>query len=198
MHNTRASVPLVLAVAALLCALPASAGDFSYSVGVDLLSQYVWRGVRLDEGESLQPSVTLGYAFSDSFSIDVNGWWNVALADHDSDVHRDLLFEQDFTLTLSYSLTEHLSLQTGYIYWSNPRSDVAPGIDSYQTDELFLGAGYATDHFFVDATVYADFDAVEGYYVDVNGGVVFDLGGGFSLEPAVHFGLAFDEDPNPD
>ncbi|MCP4663244.1 MAG: hypothetical protein GY856_48245 [bacterium] len=198
MRNPTAFLPFALPFAALLCALPASAGEFSYSVEVDLVSQFVWRGVQLDDQESLQPSVTLGYAFSDSLSIDVNAWWNFALDDHGSDVHEDLLFEQDFTLSVSYSLTEHVGLQAGYIYWSNPRSDIAPGIDSYQTDELYLGAGYATDHFFVDATVYADIDAVEGYYVDVNGGVVFDLGGGFSLEPSAHFGLAFDEDPNPD
>lgn len=198
MRNPLAFLSFALPFAALLYALPASAGDFSYSVGVDLVSQYVWRGVELDDQESLQPSVAVGYAFSDALSMEVSGWWNIALDDHDSDVHEDLLFEQDFTLAVSYSLTEHLGLHAGAIYWSNPRSDIAPGIDSYQTDELYFGARFATDRFFVESTVYADVDAVEGYYVDVTGGLVFDLGGGFSLESSAHFGLAFDEDPNPD
>ncbi len=198
MRKAIAFLSLALPFSALLCALPAAAGEFSYSAAVDLVSQYIWRGVQLDDQESLQPSVAVGYAFSDSLSMELSGWWNIALDDHDSDVHEDLLFEQDFTLAVSYSLNERLAIRAGTIYWSNPRSDIAPGIESYQTDELFLGAGFATDHFFVDATVYADIDAVKGYYIDVNGGVVFDLGGGFSLEPSAHFGLAFDEDPNPD
>lgn len=191
-------IPVFLCSTLLLTAGPVMAADFSSSIEVDLVSQYVWRGVLMDDEESLQPSVTLGYAFTDRFRLDLNGWWNIALDDHGSDDHQDLLFEQDFTLTLSYAFTERFGMSAGYVYFSNPRSDVAPGTESYQTSELLLGARYETDLFFVDGTIYADVDAVKGYYVDLNSGLTFDLGGGFTMASGIHFGLAWDLDPNPD
>ena len=45
----------------------------SGSVNADLLSHYVWRGVRLSDGFVVQPSIGV-----ESHGFSVNAWWNFA------------------------------------------------------------------------------------------------------------------------
>lgn len=71
----------------LSAAMPAGAQDpreeappaVSASVTADVLSHYVWRGVRLSDGFVVQPSIGV-----ESHGFGVNVWWNVAGSAPDS------------------------------------------------------------------------------------------------------------------
>jgi hypothetical protein len=72
---------LPVALVVLAAAVPASAQDpadeparaVTTSVTADLLSHYVWRGVRLSDGVVLQPSAGV-----ETHGFGVNVWWNFA------------------------------------------------------------------------------------------------------------------------
>ena len=79
MRNARRLLPLVLVV--LWVAPPVLAQDpaaerppaVSSRVTADLLSHYVWRGLRLSDGVVLQPSAGV-----ETHGFGVNLWWNFA------------------------------------------------------------------------------------------------------------------------
>lgn len=170
----------------------------SVSLDFDMVNEYVWRGHLFDKGISPQPSVTVGYALSERRSVEFNAWWNVAAENHGSATHRDELFEQDFTLSFTNSFSDSLDLSLGYIYWSNPRSDVLPGTEAWQTDEIFIGVSYSSGNLTFGTTVYSDIDKVKGQYIDFNLVTVYDLGEKLDLEVSINLGVAHNEGPNPD
>ncbi len=169
----------------VLVAVPVGAGDVSFDASVDLVSAYVWRGLELDDKASLQPSITVGWAASETTTVSLNGWWNVALDDHGSDTWTDTLFEQDFTLALEHVLDGDTVVTAGYIYYSNPRSDVAPGIEDWQTHELYLGVSWNA----IQATLYRDVDAVQGFYLDLSASHDLALARSWSVTPGIHLGF---------
>ncbi len=171
---------------------------FSLSLDFDLVNEYVWRGHLFDRGISPQPSVTVGYALSERSSVELNAWWNVAGETHGSATHRDELFEQDFTFSFTNSFSDNFDLSLGYIYWSNPRSDVMAGTEAWQTDEIFLGVSYSSGNLTFGTTLYSDIDKVKGQYIDFSLATVYDLGEKLDLEISVNLGVSHNEAPNPD
>jgi len=65
----------VAAPAAAQDPTPERAPAVSSSVTADLLSHYVWRGLRLSDGVVLQPSAGV-----ETHGFGVNLWWNFAAA----------------------------------------------------------------------------------------------------------------------
>jgi hypothetical protein len=178
-------------------ATPVAAGEGSVGVDAEVVSQYVWRGVVLDDGWSLQPDLVFGYEFNDSNSVELAAWWNAALESHGSSTHRDEVFEQDLTLTFAHQFSESIGLEAGSIYYWNPFSDLEPGSDSWHTTELFLGGGWSAEPVSVDGTLSYDLEAVKGWYLDLAGSVSLPLSATVAVEPSLHLGFAVDESPNP-
>jgi hypothetical protein len=169
---------------------PPGANKFSASLNFDEASQYVWRGIQNDDQESLQPSLSLSYEISEDTTVELGGWWNLALDDHGTPFHEDLLYEENYTLSLSHALSDKLGIQVGYIYYGNPHAGRVPGFETYQTDEVFVGTSLSFGRFFFDATLYADIDKVDGFYLDLTQGLAWPLGERFTFEPSLHLGLS--------
>jgi hypothetical protein len=167
--------------------------SFSFSLDLDVVNQYVWRGHLFDSRISPQPSLTVGYALSERNKVDFNAWWNFAADDHGVESHRDELFEQDFTLTFTHSLSDRFDVSLGYVYWSHPRSSL-----NWQTDEVFLGLTYYNGNLTLDTTLYSDVDKVKGQYLDVRLATLYGLSERLSLETVVGFGVAYGQTLNPD
>lgn len=197
--RTQSALAVVVLLAGLLATTPqARGGELAVTVDVPVVSQYVWRGIQFDDKPSLQPTFTLDYSPAEKVSLAVTGWWNIALDDHGSDTHEDMLFEQDFTFVATYSPSEGTSWYAGYTYFSNPRSDVEPGVEAWQTDEVFLGVSFTTGVFSHEASLNQDVDKVKGTYLDLSSGPDFELSEAFSLATRLHLGLASGMDPSDD
>lgn len=176
----------------------AHGGELGVSADLAVVSQYVWRGIRFDDKPSFQPTVTLEYCPAEAWSLAVTGWWNLALDDHDSSTHKDLLFEQDFTVTAGFQPDRAWSWSVGYNYYSNPRSDVEPGTTSWQTDEVFAGCSWTTGKFTHTATINVDVDRVRGVYLDLSTGPEVSLGQTLTVSPRLHLGVTSGMRPEDD
>lgn len=67
---------------------------FEWSVGTDLTSAYLWRGIKLG-GLALQPDVTIGYG-----GLNLEAWANISPADYTFQE-----FAPELDLTLSYTIS---------------------------------------------------------------------------------------------
>lgn len=140
---------MVAAVLLLVALLPAGAFaedvKTSGSASVDVMSNYVWRGLKLSNSWVVQPSVGIGYgAFS------TNLW-----ANWDSDwENENELTETDLTLDYGFSF-DKLSLNVGYIYY---------GLEAASdTQELYVALAYDV-LLSPSLTVYYDYDEGQGAF----------------------------------
>lgn len=166
MNKSFLSLGAAFAVGAVLSTANVQAEDtasslispFTIDAGMDLSTQYNWRGIPLVDDPVAQPSFTINY---EGFSL---GWWaNYDLTNGDVDnEYRDNDFsEHDITLSYTYEY-DLLSVTGGVIYYYFPHLG---GGDAADTAEVFLGATY--DVFLSPTfTAYYDFDNVEGFYLD--------------------------------
>jgi len=192
-RTTVSTLALVLLVSV---ASPVAAGEGSVGVDVEVVSQYVWRGVVLDDGWSLQPDLVFAYDFNDATGVEFAAWWNTALETHGSSTYQDELFEQDLTLTFAHQLTESTGLRAGAIYYWNPFSDVEPGSETWHTTELFLGGDWSAEPVAVAVTLSRAREAGKGWYLDLAGSLTLPLSATVAVEPSLHLGLAADENPS--
>lgn len=110
---------------------------------VDVMSNYVWRGLKSTPNMAVQPSVGITYgAFS------TNLWANY-------DAKTEKHTETD--LTLDYGMTfDKISVNAGYIYYA------LEGLND--TQEFYIAAGYST-LLKPKLTLYYDFDEGEGAFI---------------------------------
>jgi len=133
---------------------PAASAQESSAVSLDAevswANNYTWRGLRITDGEVLQPSATLGFA---GFSF--NFWGNMDLTDLNDAQYKF----NEIDLTGSYSRElEMVTVEIGLIYYTFPNTDY----DS--TFEIFGGLSFNLP-LNPSVTVFQDFDLVEGTYV---------------------------------
>ena len=159
MSKTCSSI-VVTAVAMMLVAPTGNAADVT--VGADLNSAYVWRGVTVNEDLVIQPSIDVAHPNG----WDVEVWGNLDIGDNNNQIDNDREFsEVDVTLSYKVRQVEQANLTIGNITYVFPKSD------SRETNEIFLkldkgsalGAGEITGSF----GVYYDWDQVDDYYGDV-------------------------------
>ncbi|MGV8040517.1 MAG: hypothetical protein AB2L07_10705 [Thermoanaerobaculaceae bacterium] len=184
-----------LAAALLLIAVPAAAGELGLSFEALYASAYIWRGVELDSGRSLQPGVTLSWEVSDKVGFDANAWWNLAQTEPEPG-HKDALYERDLTLTGRFAPAEAWELSLGWIEYSNPRAPRLPNGDRPQTQEVFLGVSYEGKVATHAAKLSYDLDQYRGYYLDWTSTATVPLGKWLDLESSLHLGAAQGMDPN--
>jgi len=162
MTKTYSSI-VVTAVAMMLVAPTGNAADVT--VGADLNSAYVWRGITVNEDLVVQPSIDV--AHPNGWGINVWGNWDVG--DNNGNIDNDREFsEVDVTLSYNVQQVEQANLTIGnitYVY-PNPRHE-----NVRETNEIFLqldkgralGEGEITGAF----GFYYDWQEVDDYYGDV-------------------------------
>ncbi len=145
---------------------PAVAEDAAVSVDaeVTLISQYIWRGMVLNEDLSLQPTLTVAKS---GFSFNV--WGQMDLTDFgednchytdDCDSRAWQFTEIDFVLDYTHSF-DKFTVGTGIIFYEFPNWDHAD-----DTHEVYLTMAY--DCLLQPTlTIYYDFDEVKAFYANM-------------------------------
>jgi hypothetical protein len=161
---------LVLFICILGPASAASAVEKEIEIG-SLMSNYVWRGVRLSEGLVGQSSVTLR-----GKGLSLNLWGN-----YDFDL--DKLNETDVTFSYSRDI-DKLSLETGLIHYAI--------IGGHDSDELFLGlnANYPLQP---SIKAYFDVNAGKGAFLQASVGHSLRLASRLALDMRASMGLVFND-----
>jgi hypothetical protein len=146
------------------------------SLGVDVLSQYIWRGFALSRNSAvIQPSLTVGYK-----GFFVNIWGNMDTGEDDpflSPSFRGAKWnETDFTLGYSRDLYNGTAIKAitaniGGIYYAFD-SAVNPQGDSF---EIYYGLGIDVNWFKLSATANQEVFHYPGWWLTLGISRVFEL-----------------------
>jgi len=149
---------VLVLLALTLFAVPgfAEESDVSGEAGIAVMSNYVWRGIRLSDGFVIQPTAGVTYE-----GFGMNLWSNM-----DFDTRPTTINETDFTLNYSRELGA-VGFDAGYIYYGVPSAD---------TQELYLGVSYDT-LLSPSCTVYWDMDQGQGGFLSLGIGHSFPIQG---------------------
>lgn len=146
--------------------------------GVDLVSDYVWRGQLLTDDPVIQPYVEAGIS-----GLTLNIWGSIDTTDINETGNEDYRVQEvDYSLGYGYSPTEGLDLSLGAILYD------FPGTAFNATTELYLGASLSSIPLAPSATVYYDVDEVEGMYASFGVGHSFGLSEQLSLSLGLSLG----------
>jgi uncharacterized protein (TIGR02001 family) len=152
---------------------PAFAADVTATM--DMESAYVWRGLTLNDGAVLQPSMDVA-----SGGFDFNVWGNFDIAKNDFTRERNRFSEVDLTMSYAYTL-DPVTITVGGIEY------LFPNTDAEGTREVFLGiSGSPLEGVSVGVTGYYDCQLFHDYYVSANLGYDYtfsnklDIGAGAS------------------
>lgn len=154
------------------------------TVGADVNTAYMWRGLTFNDEGVIQPSVDISH---DS-GLGLNVWGNWDLGDYDGAVESAQFSEID--ITASYAIpVEGLDLSVGVIAYTFPQG----GADS-NTHEAYVDAGVGlTDDLSVGVAVYYDFDEVEDFYGNASAAYGIPVNDELSLEVSGSIGYAGDD-----
>lgn len=150
---------VVLLVGVFALPLYAEETETSGTASVDIVSNYVWRGIKLSHSYSVQPSVGITYG---GFSTSLWSSWDSDYLNTD----KGELAETDLVLEYGSSF-DKLSLAAGYIYY---------GLDTIEdTQEVYLTVGYDVI-LNPSLTVYYDYDVGQGGFAELSVGHTFEFG----------------------
>ncbi|MFZ2087719.1 MAG: TorF family putative porin [Desulfobaccales bacterium] len=129
---------------------------------VDMLSQYVWRGIALSrQGVVFQPSMTISYK-----GFAVNMWGNFDVNEMNpygfTNPNRGAAKwnETDFTFSYSKEVIKNLTLTGGLIYYALDRNN-----SLYDSFEIFGGVAYKFPWFDVGFQVFREVGNLPGWYL---------------------------------
>lgn len=162
-------IPVLIAGLIAICGgLGVDTARAQYSAGLDtaFVSKYIWRGQRLTNDWSFQPSLTVGVG-----GFAVNAWGNMDLTavnpgdgltipedpasipgDNNSGL-KGQFSEVDYTFSYDQSF-EHVSLGGGVIFYTFPQRSSSLAT----TEEVYLAVSFDTAPLAPSATVYIDVD----------------------------------------
>lgn len=157
-HNNRitySSMALAVVAAVGLSVAPRTGHAADATLGADILSSYVWRGITFNDEGVFQPSIDV--AHESGFSANV--WGNLDLGDFGGAVDSGEFSELD--ITLSYALpVEQVDVSIGVIEYTFPQAG-----PETSTREVYLATGYSViDPLTVTLDLYYDFGQVDGLY----------------------------------
>jgi len=173
-----------VALAAGMLVGTASLKAAEVTVGSDVVSSYVWRGITLNADPVVQPSIDV--AHPSGFGINV--WGNFDLGDDDGVYYENEFSEID--LTLSYTLDlEGVEVTVGYIEYTYPGgiSDVVVNGDDVTAfgakadREVFVGLGTEIAGLGLGLTVYQSARSSDATYANLGAEYSIDLVDGVSL-----------------
>ena len=169
----------VIALAIVLASSSVWAADAT--LGLDMNSAYVWRGITFNDGPVAQPSIDVTNG-----SFGVNVWANWDIDDYDDQLDDNEFSEVDLTVYYGFSL-QKLEIGVGVIEYLFP---VAGG----STHEAYVSLGLPiVGGLSVGSTFYYDFDEIDGYYVDLGLTYAMDLTDAFSIEAGARAAYADDD-----
>ena len=168
----------------------AGTASAQYSAGVDtaFVSKYIWRGQRLTNDWSFQPSLTVGaggFAFNAWGTMDLTA---VNTGDGMITIHEDpasipgdndgglkgQFSEVDYTFSYDHSF-EHVSLGGGVIFYTFPQRSSSLAT----TEEIYGSISFDSVPLAPSATLYVDVDETSAGGGDT--GIYFLLGAGHSI-----------------
>jgi len=152
--------------------------DNSAGASVDIMSQYVWRGIAFSNGLVMQPSVDFNLG-----ALNVNMWSNI---DMDPMGTEESSYYNETDLTIGYSLPfEALDMSVGYIYYSL-------GDPALDTHEVYLnmakGLGPVTPYL----NIYYDLDEGSGIYAQLGADYGMQLSEKASLSVGAYVSYVMD------
>lgn len=160
------------------------------TVGADVNSAYVWRGLTFNDGLVVQPSVDVAH----ESGLGLNVWGNFDVDDYDGAVEDGEFSEID--LTASYALPiEVVDLSVGYIEYLFPgvtATDDAgvPTGAAEGTREVYVSVGKGFGDFSTGVDVYYDFDEVDDFYGKASVGYSIAVSEELSAELSAGIGYA--------
>lgn len=131
----------------------------SVELSMDVLSDYMWRGMIGNDNPVWQPSVTLGYDLGDCGSVSANIWSTFDLTHKRGSATNSRRADglQEIDYTLSYSVTvAGVGLEAGHIWYAYPNNNGS-------TDqELYATVSYETDYVTPSASAYWNYSDSAG------------------------------------
>jgi len=158
---------LVLAVAATLAAAAEETNElnksdssaFSFEASVDVLSDYIWRGMICNDHPVWQPSVTLGYNAGDLGKVSANVWASMDATHRrgTSTNSRRSCGAQEFDYTLSYANSiGPVEFEAGHIWY------VFPNNNGHSDQDLYGTVSYNNDYVTPSASAYWNYSDSAG------------------------------------
>lgn len=174
-------IALMIIALALLAtpAVPsiASAGN-SAGASVDVMSQYVWRGIAFSNGVVMQPSVDFSLG-----ALNVNMWSNI---DMDPIGTEETSAYNETDLTIGYALPfEAVDMSAGYIYYSL-------GDPALDTQEVYLTMGKELGPVTPYLNIYWDVDEGSGIYAQLGAVYAVELSEKASLSVGAYISYVVD------
>jgi uncharacterized protein (TIGR02001 family) len=176
---------LAFVVGAFCFVAPITAPGAEATVSLDIFSAYIWRGVTLNDGAVLQPS--LDVALPGGFGINV--WGNFDLDNYGGRLNDGEFSEVDMTLSYSIPIGA-LDVTVGVVQYTFPQ---LPGPDASDTVELYASLSYGIlAGLSCGMDVYRDVDQMDDYYVSLSLAYARDIAGCLSGELNASAGYAGD------
>ncbi len=170
-------------MAGVVMAGPTTASAADVTIGADVASSYVWRGITLNSDAVVQPSIAVEH--DSGLAIEV--WSNFDLGDDDGAFVKREFSEIDFDVSYTVDF-DMVSLTIGYIEYTFP---AAGGIVDEETGESFVVTadreGYISvgaevvDGLSLDLTAYQNFASSDGTYIVLGAEYGLEVADGLSL-----------------
>lgn len=159
--------------------------DLTLGLTTDFNSDYIWRGLNLYDGTSIQPALDAKYNLGDMGTIGLNVWSHLSAEGGQSSAEK--FTEIDYTAHWDISM-DAWSFSLGHIWYQYPRD--SDGIED--SAELFASVSYDT---MLKPTLKAfhDYDQYDNQYYELGFSHAFEtsaLGDGFKTTPFVAIGFA--------
>ena len=155
------------------------------TVGVDINSAYVWRGMTFNDGLVFQPSLDVA---AGGFGLNV--WGNLDASDYDDAVESGEFSEVDITVSYGFDL-EPVGITVGYIEYLFPTTEVGGG---EAAREFFVSFGMdIVEGLSAGLDIYYEFELMDEYYASLGLGYSTALSDAVSLDFGAALGYAGDE-----
>ena len=135
--------------------------QINVSGGFDFVSKYVWRGFKLANKPTVQPTLDFGMGNS---GLALNVWGSYAVASRNLYSAAD---ELDFTLTHSSELGGQLGLTLGFIYYTFP-TQTDFNMSDHTSKEAFVTVAPSILPFSPELSVFYDFDLGNDLYANLS------------------------------
>lgn len=159
--------------------------NWSVDLNTSFLTDYMFRGVNLYDGASIQPSVGVNYDTGDYGSLSSSVWAHFSAEGEESAGEK--FTEIDYTLSYAINFGK-VGLSVGHLWYTYPRD--SDGIDN--SNELF--ASIEVDTFLTPTfSVFHDYDEFDAQYYELGISHTIEtdwLGDGFNITPYVTTGFA--------
>lgn len=184
----------------------AAEGNESLSISsrVGFYSDYVWRGINLYKGVSIQPSAGVFYDTGELGTVGASLWMHIP-GDNEQGALNDKFYELDGTLSYDYTY-DVATFSVGHIWYTDPGYDSKREIDGVEVEVGEIAPDTSEVYFGVSLdlpgqpqfTFYDDYRTLEYQYYSLSFSHPFKpkttLGEGFNVTPFVTFGFASSAD----